>query len=158
MILQPLHGLADGDWHRGPPGKWTIAQIVEHLSIGVDLVATLFERRADASGMRRRSKPYQSVLRQLLLGVGRIPSGLKAPEVSRPSDHPDPELITAQFRMGVERLKGFDEAWPDERKGNVFVAHPLLGDLNLPEWVRFHYLHCRHHAGQIKRRRAGLSA
>jgi hypothetical protein len=28
----------------------------------------------------------------------------------------------------------------------------MLGDLNLPEWVRFHFLHCRHHAGEISDR------
>jgi hypothetical protein len=24
--------------------------------------------------------------------------------------------------------------------------------LNLPEWVRFHYVHCRHHTRQIRER------
>ena len=156
MVLHPLRDLNEDWWHRGPEGKWSIAQILEHMSIGVDVVATLLERRSDRTDMRRRSKPYQNVLRHLVLGVGRHPGGLKAPEVARPGDHPDPELITAQFRMGVERLKQYHETWSDEQKEHVFVAHPLLGDLTLLEWARFHYLHCRHHAEQIKWRQRWL--
>jgi hypothetical protein len=29
------------------------------------------------------------------------------------------------------------------------VRHPVVGDLSLPEWVRFFYVHNRHHAHQI---------
>lgn len=156
MVLHPLRDLQDDWWHRAPEGKWTIAQILEHMAVGVDVVATLLEKRGDKKNMRRRSKPYQSVLRHLVLGVGRHPGGLKAPEVARPTEKPDPELIVAQFRMGVERLKEYHETWTDDQKENVFVAHPLLGDLNLAEWARFHYLHCRHHAEQIKWRQRWL--
>jgi hypothetical protein len=44
------------------------------------------------------------------------------------------------------------ETWPERRQVEVFVKHPLLGDLNLPEWARFHYVHARHHARQIRSR------
>lgn len=152
MVLHPLHGVNGDGWHRAPPGKWTIAQILQHLAIGVDLVAAAFERRQDKTGMRRRAKPYQTVLRHLVLGLGRIPGGLKAPGFTRPEERPDPELIVAEFRMGVEKLREFAATWPRERQKSLFVGHPMLGDLNFPEWVRFHYLHCRHHAGQIRQR------
>lgn len=152
MVLQPLRGLEGEDWHRAPKGEWSVAQIVQHLSISVDVVAEAFEGRAHRTDMRRRSTPAQAVIRHLVLGVETIPRGFKAPAAAQPSEHPDPELVQAQFRMGVERLRLFSEQWPQERQERVFVRHPLLGDLNLPEWIRFHYLHCRHHAKQIQRR------
>ena len=157
LVLHRVRGLEGDEWHRAPDGKWSIAQIVEHLSIGLDLVVTYLGRRADKRGMQRRSRPYQSVLRHLVLGVGRIPGGLEAPEVARPSDSPDPELITAQFRMGIEKLREYNEVWTDAQKENVFVAHPFLGDLNLPEWARFYYVHCRHHGKQIEQRKEWLA-
>jgi hypothetical protein len=156
MVLTPLRGLTDEQWHSAPDGKWSVAQIAHHLSIGIDLVATILGDRKDRR-MERRAKPYQSVLRHLVLGAGRIPGGFKAPEVAKPDDHPDPELIAAQFRMGVERMKEFHETWPPGLQEGVFVGHPLLGDLNLPEWARFHYVHCRHHAAQIRYRLAWVS-
>lgn len=152
MVLHPVRGLDDTEWHRAPPGKWSVAQIVQHLAIGVDVVAGTFERRADRSEMQRRSKPYEALLRHLVLGLGTVPGGLTAAKGTEPADQPEPELITAQFRMGVERLRSMTEDWPAERQLARFVRHPYLGDLNLPEWVRFHFLHCRHHARQIEAR------
>ncbi len=150
LVLNPVHGLSEEDWHRAPREKWTVAQIVEHLAVSVDLVAQMFEERGEVQRMRRRTKPHQTVLRHLVLGVGRMPGGIKTFQAAAPSDAPDPELSAAQFRMGVELLRHLADAWPEEQQENVFVGHPLLGDLNLPEWVRFHYLHCREHGRQIK--------
>ena len=75
-MLQPLHGLEDGDWHRAPTGKWSIVQIVQHCSIGIDLVARSFHELADTTPMERQSKPHQTVLRHLTLGVGQYPGAL----------------------------------------------------------------------------------
>lgn len=151
MVLVPLHGVSGDDWHKAPRGKWTLAQILQHLAIGVDVVGTTLEQRADKH-MCRRAKPHQTVLRHLILGLGAIPGGLKAPAVTKPEDQPDPELIAAQFRMGVEKLRELAGTWPKDLQLNRYVGHPFLGDLNLPEWVRFHYLHCRHHAKQLRDR------
>jgi hypothetical protein len=152
MVLKPLHRLTGDDWHRAPTGKWSIAQLVQHLAIGVDSVAEALGRRADRTGMKRRASPHQTVLRHLALGFGRFSPGIESPKGTRPDDRPDPELICAQFRMGVERLREIAEDWPRERQQAVFVNHPILGDLNFPEWVRFHFVHCRHHGRQIRSR------
>jgi hypothetical protein len=107
---------------------------------------------------RRRSKPHQTVLRHLVLGAGRLPRGLKTVESAEPSDHPEPELVTAQFRMGVEMTRLLDDRWSEERKELVFLPHPYLGELNLPEWVRFHYIHCRHHVRQMAQLREWMGS
>ncbi len=149
MVLSPIRGISQQEWHEAPRGRWSVAQIVHHLALSVDLVAKAFERRADRTDMRRRANPYQTLGRHLMLGVGAIPRGLKAPDVARPDERPDPELIVAEFRIGVEQLTHFADSWPESRQVALFVRHPVVGDLNLPEWCRFHYLHCRHHARQL---------
>lgn len=152
MVLSPLHGLRDDDWHRAPEGKWSIAQIVAHLALGVDLSSGVLEKRADKGGMTRRSTPGQAVLRHLLLQLGLFPPGRKSPESTVPPERPAPDLVTAQFRMGVERFLRLADTLPAERQIEVFVRHPVLGDLNFPEWARFHFVHSRHHARQIGER------
>jgi hypothetical protein len=152
LIFGPLHGLQTDDWHRAPPGKWTIAQILAHLALGTDLSSSVFEERKNKTGMRRRTTPGQAVLRHLLLMVGTFPPGRRAPQATTPPDHPDVDLVAAQYRMALERFATMVETWPEKRQLEVFVKHPLLGDLNLPEWGRFHYLHARHHARQIRSR------
>jgi hypothetical protein len=153
MVLHPLHGIAEDIWHRAPKGKWSIAQIVHHLALSVDGVAAILQRRAAEERMEgRRSKPHQAVFRNLVLGLGRIPPGIPAAQPSVPDARPDHDLVAAQFRMGVERFRAMNEMWPEARKLGIYAPHPVLGDLNYPEWVRFHFLHCRHHASQIRDR------
>ncbi len=158
MVLHPLRQLEDQDWHRTVPGKWSIAQIVRHLAISIDYTAATFEKRADRTDLKRRATPRQTLLRHVYLGVGRVGRGPDAPQGTVPEERPDPEATVAQFRMGVARLDGMMQTWPLERQLRVFAKNPALGDLNLPEWVRFHYVHCRHHAKQIQSRLRWLAA
>ncbi|MFQ5703290.1 MAG: DinB family protein [Gemmatimonadales bacterium] len=151
IVLDPVADLKEDDWYRSPDGKWNVAQVVEHLAISMDLVATGFEARAEKTGMERRATPSQSVVRHMLLGPGKLPAGMEAPDYTRPSEGPDREQITARFRMGVERTRVLLEQWPEERQLEVFLRHPIMGDLNLPEWVRFHFVHCKHHGRQIEK-------
>jgi hypothetical protein len=156
MILQPLEGVTGQDWHRAPKGRWSLAQTLSHLAQGLDIVAGQLEGRAARTDMARRATPGQHLLRHLTLGVGTLPPGRRTPEATRPPERPEPELAAAQFRMGVERLGALLATWPAERHERIFVRHPVLGDLNLPEWVRFFYVHGRHHAHQIEVRRRWL--
>lgn len=158
LVLHPLHGLNEADWYRAPDGVWSIAQIVQHVAIGIDLVARSFRELGDAEPMARQCKPHQRVLRHLTLGTGQYPGTLRALPHAKPDPKPERDLVTAQFRMGVEQYREIDAEWPTERKAERFVPHPVLGDLNFPEWVRFHFLHCRHHAGEIRRRMEWLRA
>ena len=152
MVLDLVENVEGEDWHKAPDGKWSVAQIVGHLSIGLGLVASAFEKRADKEGMERRATPEQSLLRHMVLGQGELPIGASAPMSSLPLDRPVPEEVMADYRMGIERLSRLASEWPEERQGEVFVEHPMFGDFNLPEWVRFHFLHSRHHGVQIKER------
>lgn len=158
MVLGPLHHLPVEDWHRAVPGKWSIAQIVQHLAIGIDYSATTLARRADRDDLKRRATPGQALLRHVYLGLGRVRPGRNSPMGALPEDHPDLDAALAQFRMGVVRLETMVQDWPPERQLSVFARNPALGDLNLPEWVRFHYVHGRHHARQIAARLRWLAA
>jgi hypothetical protein len=149
MVFGPLHGIKPEDWHRAPKGKWSIAQIVAHLAVGVDRSSVVLEQRKDNAGMVRRTNPGQAVLRHFLLLLGQFPIKLKSPESTTPPDKPDADLVAAQYRMALERFATLDSSWSDKQKREIFVQHPRMGDLTLPEWIRFHYLHARHHAKQI---------
>lgn len=149
MILGQLHGIREAEWHQAPAGRWTIAQIIHHLAIGMDAVVQRLEERKDRTDLHRRATARQQLMRHLLLGVGRIPPGRKTLAAARPGERPDPALVTAQYRMAAERLAGLTTALPPEQQRRVFAKHPVVGDLNIPEWVRFFYVHNRHHAHQI---------
>jgi hypothetical protein len=149
MILTPLDGVQKEAWHRAPPGRWSVAQVLSHLALGLDAVVEKLEERRDRTDLTRRASPKQHLLRHLMLGIGRIPPGRRHVEGTTPVDRPEPELVMAQFRMAIQRLEALCQTLPAEQQQRVFVRHPMLGDLNLPEWVRFFFVHNRHHAQQI---------
>jgi hypothetical protein len=149
--LDPLHGVDHELWVRPRDNQWSLAQIVEHLAISIDLVAAGFEECDPKEQMTRQATPEQSLMRHVLLGSGELPKGMRAPDYTLPSDDPDPELAQASFRMAIERTRKLVEDWSEDRKQGTFLPHPVIGELNVPEWVRFHYVHCSLHARQIQK-------
>src|SRR3989441_11608007 len=67
LVLGPLAGRPDADWHRAPPGKWSPAQIVQHLAIGIDGSARTFESRRAHAPMRRRPRTVRERLAYLVI-------------------------------------------------------------------------------------------
>ncbi|PYP18302.1 MAG: hypothetical protein DMD54_05565, partial [Gemmatimonadetes bacterium] len=58
----------------------------------------------------------------------------------------------AHFLAGVELWDQVDRALLPERRADLFVKHPRMGDLTVEEWMRFHVIHARHHARQLRER------
>src|SRR2546427_10698592 len=80
LVLGPLAGRPDADWHRAPPGKWSPAQIVQHLAIGIDGSARTFDSRRAHAPMRRRPPTVREGLGSLLpLPVGSHPTRFPRP-------------------------------------------------------------------------------
>src|SRR5437763_9569283 len=86
LVLGPLAGRPEADWHRAPPGKWTPAQIVHHLAISVDGSSRVFQERRANPPMRRRPRPvWQRVAHFVYLDVGGIASGRLVPCATAPA-------------------------------------------------------------------------
>ena len=155
LVLGPLAGRADSDWYQAPPGKWCPAQIVQHLALSLEYSARTFEARREHAAMRRRPRSAIELIGYyLVLGMGWIPSGRRSPTAIRPAEQPERTTVERQFREAVERLGVLGRELLPARRADLFAKHPVLGDLTLPEWQRFHLLHCAHHAKQIRARLA----
>ena len=155
LVLGPLAGKSDADWYRAPAGKWNSAQIVEHLSISLEGSGRGFDTRRHKPPMQRRPRTaVEWAAGFLILGLGWFPPGREAPDGSRPAGQVDRKYAEAHFREGVERFNRIAPELLGSRARDLFVKHPRLGDLTLPEWMRFHLVHCRHHAKQIRARGA----
>jgi hypothetical protein len=156
MTLGDLKDVKGAAWHEAPTGKWSLAQIVDHMARAIDTIVGAFEAQADVAPRPRHATPRQHLLRHLMLGANQLPSPRAISERNRPSDRPDPEMVTAAFRMAVERLTELTESWPAPKQEGLFVPHPVLGELNLPEWARFFYVRGLQYAHQIGVRRRWL--
>ena len=90
----------------------------------------------------------------LVLRIGWVPSGRRAPAATVPAERPDPQAVERQLRDGVARFLALERELLPARATDLFVKNPALGDLTLPEWLRFHVRHCEHHTRQIRARLA----
>jgi hypothetical protein len=84
-----------------------------------------------------------------------MPQGAEAPSATRPARHAERAGVEHAFREGVALLLHLAVELPPARRRDLFARHPRLGDLTLPEWLRFFERHCAHHARQIRARLAG---
>jgi Protein of unknown function (DUF1569) len=156
IVLGSLATRPDADWYRAPAGHWTAAQIVEHLALGLQWSAAGFEdRRARDPMVRRPLKLRERIARVLVLDFGFFPPFMQAPERSVPPDKIERHVAEEHFRKGFQRIQEIAKLLLPARAGDLFVKHPRLGDLTLPEWMEFHLRHARHHAKQIRQRIAG---
>jgi len=153
LVLGPLRARADSEWERGPAGKWTPAQIVEHLALGLALSAETFQARKNHAPMKRRPRtPAEKIAKLFIFGLRSFPPGRKAPERTTPASQIDRASAEAHFLAAVEAWDQVDRALLPERRADLFVKHPRMGDLTVEEWMRFHLIHARHHARQIRQR------
>lgn len=138
------------DWRYAPPGKWSCAQILEHLLLSY--TATIQGTQAAL----QNGKPLggHPTLKDKLATfyvarMGIVPSGRRAPKASYPA-----------HGSGVESLRQFNDALvamdaaltnAEKRFGRVakILDHPILGPMNTKEWRRFHRAHAAHHLKQI---------
>jgi hypothetical protein len=146
-------GLNAADLERHPPGKWSPAGILEHLSITFEGTRRNLQKCLD-TGARRATR---STLRQRLgvlvvIELGRFPTAAEAPPPTRPKG-----LSGAAALAAIRRnLPAMDAVMTEcearfGRQGKI-ADHPLLGPLSLRQWRRFHYVHTRHHMRQIAAR------
>jgi len=139
-------------WH--PPGKWSASEILEHLYLsytgtirGFEKVLTGGEPLATRASLRHR------VLTFVVVGLGHMPAGTKAPRVALPRGLP---VETVQNEIGA-RIGAMDAiiAQCEARFGRhvKLLDHPILGALTATQWRTLHLVHGWHHQKQLLRLR-----
>ena len=139
-------------WHR--PGKWCAAEVLEHLYLtytgtikGLEKVMKSGTPLATRASMAHRLKTF------VVVTLGHMPAGRKAPAVSQPRGLP-----TAQVRGEIgAKLLAMDAiiAECEARFGRhlKLLDHPILGPLSAAQWRKLHLVHGRHHEKQLLRLR-----
>jgi hypothetical protein len=140
-------------WH--PEGKWSTTEILEHLLLTYSGTVRGFKRCLQSDRPIATSPAWKHQLSTLVvLKLQYFPKGRQAPAPTRPKGAPAEVVLPAI----QENITAMDEAIRAcERKfGNrvKLVDHPILGPLTADEWRKFHWLHARHHARQIRRLRS----
>ena len=144
------HGLTPDAWLRAPQGKWNSLQILEHLVLTYTATTKGLLRTMEA-GEPQRGKPNlgQRMKCLYVLGFGRFPEGVEAPQHTVPLKG----LGDDPLRQFNNALVAMDATLSDAEKrfgGRTrLLNHPVLGPLTARAWRRFHQVHGRHHLKQV---------
>ncbi len=148
-------GLGPEAWDQAPPGKWSPAQILEHLGKAFAGTAYILDKGvADGAPKGRPPSWRQRLFAALVVDVGYFPTGVPAPEITRPQGLRGPEALA----FARDTLRDLDAAAVrcEARFGRraLVANHPILGGFTVGRWRRFHWRHTVHHMRQIAHRRA----
>jgi hypothetical protein len=141
------------DWRYAPPGKWSCAQILEHLLLSYT-ATTKGTQTAIQTGKPLGGQPRlrDRLATFYVARLGFLPSGRTAPKQTTPRNG-----------VGAESLRQFNDALvamdatladAEKRFGSAckILDHPILGPLNTKDWRRVHRTHAKHHLKQIEKR------
>ncbi len=113
-------------------GRWSLGQICNHLELAIRLSMDGAPERAP--WLVRRA--FGPVALRLSFWLGRMPQGVKVPEIYLPRPGLDASREADALRAAIKRFGSFT---------GRFDEHPMLGRLSPGQWERFHCLHCAHH-------------
>ena len=144
-------GMSVDDLCRQPEGKWSTAEILDHLNLTYlgtirNLERRIAEGKTCAEGNRRKKRLPRFVVTRL----GYMPNGRKSPERALPRGTPAEQVI-GEIMENMARLDGVLAECERRFLGGVPIAeHPVLGPLTASEWRGFHLAHGCHHAKQVR--------
>jgi Protein of unknown function (DUF1569) len=140
---------------RTDPKRWSVAEIVEHLTRAYSGTAKGFERCLEKGASLAGAATLAQRVRQfLVIDLGYFPQGREAPKHIIPTGALDLTAVLDAVRRDLARL---DDAATRTREAigtGKMLDHPILGPLSIDQWLKFHVVHSRHHAKQIRERRA----
>jgi hypothetical protein len=159
LIADAVAGLDDERAAVRVEGRWSIAEIVEHLDRTYSGTTKGLERCLDAGATRVTGQSLRTRARRfVVVTVGYFPTGVDAPRHVLPSGAVTLSEVVERAGAHLQEMEGM-LARAAERFGNGLVMdHPILGPFTAAHWARFHAVHTRHHCRQIVERRGRLHA
>ena len=137
-------------------GKWSPAQTLEHLFLTYKGTNAGVARCLETGQPMASPRKFMDRVRTFaVVRAGYFPSGRKSPERAIPKGIPADEVQRSILPEIQKMDAGFEECIRRFGPRTRLLDHPVLGPLTVEEWRRFHYMHGRHHARQIRERAGG---
>jgi len=148
-----LGDASDAALTRAPAGKWNSSHILEHLYL------TYKNTNYGLARCRENGKPLATspsfkhrIGKMLVVNLGYMPKGREAPERAMPRGLPPGQVRAAVFAEIGNMESGFVDCEHLFGSHTPLMDHPFIGPLTANEWRKFHLVHGRHHARQIRQR------
>jgi hypothetical protein len=143
-VLQSVLGLTDTQLNEKPTGKWSIMQVLEHLYLLERLVVHQMSKvMLSDEETAIEDKPINRVIDRT--------NKFEAPSYVTPSDD-FTTFTTIEEKLLKSRsaLEAFLVDADEEKMLKRSIKNPVLGPLNLKQWVEFIGWHEKRHLAQIE--------
>jgi hypothetical protein len=151
QLLKLVEGLTPAQWtFRESSERWSIAEIVEHLILFEDFIASAIANAI--AGPPEPGKKVQAATKQpLVLGLANARHiKFNAREAVRPAGKwTDTAALVAELKRARERTIAFATE-TQARLHDHFFAHIAFGDLDCYQWLLVLGQHTARHARQIE--------
>jgi hypothetical protein len=159
LIDEATAGLDEASAGTRVDGRWSVAEIVEHLDRTYTGTTKGFERCLNAGVSRASAPTLKSRLRIFaVVTLGYFPSGIEAPAHVVPTGRVSLNDVLEKVRAHLQALDGAAAATEARLGRGRVMDHPILGPFTVAQWMRFHRVHTRHHQKQIVERRRRLGS
>jgi hypothetical protein len=157
-IVSATSDMSSEQLTRKTDGKWSAAEVLEHLYLTYTGTQKAFERCLKAGKPLAGNPTFkQRVSIAAVTEFGYFPKGRKSPDQVVPKGMP-PERVVAEIGPQIAAM---DQAIAqcEERYGSRIkvLDHPVLGPLTARQWRKFHLIHGRHHVKQISKMKTAAS-
>jgi len=157
-IALAIEGLPAEAYSFHPDGKWTTAEILEHLYLTYTATTKGMERCiATGKPLARPVTLPDRVRCFVVLTCKYLPEGRSAPKQALPRGLPADEVRKSLFERMSEMDDAIAQAAQKFGASTRLLDHPILGPLGADDWCLFHRIHGHHHVKQILRRRDAAS-
>ena len=136
---------------RRRPGKWCAAEILEHLYLSytgtIKGCERLLERGkplATRASLKNRAQSF------VVVNLGYMPTGRKAPEATRPRGL-EGQRVSTEIDSKITQMAAILSECAERFGTRIKVLdHPVLGPFSVAQWRKFHLVHGLHHVKQIR--------
>lgn len=130
-------------------GKWSAAQIVEHLALAYEYSQGVVNGNAPGPAAPRLLRPLvRTVFVKPVLKHGRFMRKGRAPSMFQPSSvPPDPPELVARLETALRAFE--DDLRVAAQSGRTTLDHPFFGTMSLTDYLRLQAIHARHHRAQL---------
>lgn len=147
-LLRTVQGLSREQLHYRPaPGRWTVAECVEHIATVEGRVLGLIQKTLSEGPAPSKRSAMEGKDSALVEDVaGRI-TRFQAPEFLAPRGQWPDEQLLKEFEAARQRTREFAGSTEADLRRH-FYAHPVFGELDLYQWLLLLAAHCDRHRAQ----------
>jgi uncharacterized damage-inducible protein DinB len=130
-------------------GKWSSAQVVEHIALAYEYSLAVLENRASGPKAPRFIRPLvRAFFVNPTLRAGRFTRKGKTLSMFEPSSAPADQATS--IRRVESALTAFEAGLrAADASGRTTLDHPFFGTMALTDYVRLQAIHARHHRAQL---------